>query len=201
MTPRQMLARFFGLRSQRLLDDSTRVEPDLASPLDLIAVPVPDETPSTPVPALMLAPSFGGPSVAHQQPGRGPSATHPKPGRNSDQPLAVLPAAEHAERLVDWLHDADPMAALTGDVLACEVIEAYHEMCAEQGLVPASWNRVSPLFKAHGQIAERYVWHLLPGNTAKSRLKMFTIPTSRVPRGADVVPRAEYPHAEVRRAA
>jgi len=56
-----------------------------------------------------------------------------------DPALAVLPAAEHATRLLAWLREMHPVG---GVIEAATVMAIYGEMCVEQQLQPLHWTAV-----------------------------------------------------------
>lgn len=164
-SPKRLIRRLLGL---------DRDERPALAPVALISAPVPATPEPTPdddggAPAIPAAPD----AVVVTLPISDPERYKLPAVVRSAAPLRQLDPRLHAQVFLDWLQG---VGGLTGDVLACDLIVAYREMCLDLGLEERRWNAVSPHFKALGA-THRYVWHQFEGDAEKSRLRQFTIPS------------------------
>lgn len=113
---------------------------------------------------------------AHRRTGPVPvAAATPRRRRRRAEPGALSPAM-HARRLLHWCQTD---GGVTGAILARDLADSYHHMCAWDGLEPYAWQTVAAALRPLTGGRKTYQW--VDGGS--HRLRVYHIPS--LPPGSD----------------
>jgi hypothetical protein len=101
-------------------------------------------------------------------------------------PLEQTPVADHVLRLLRWLQAAD---GVTGEILYRDLMNIYHEMCAEHRLQPCPWNVVSVEFTGLIGGRKTYTW-VRDARGERHRLRKYVVPPADhvIPDSGNLIP-------------